>query len=106
MTATVAPTPGTRNREIMNEVLWILRSRRQVERFAGETSALTRFENNKRMVELNEITVCLTYSKRRFGVPRNLLILRTMNTADRSIALLNIALWRRFTFVEMPPQPE
>lgn len=94
-----ANDPDQRYAMLIDEI-----NRANVSRVFGELLSL--IEPDKRYGMANAMTVNLAYSGRTFSVPANVDIYAAMNTQDHSLAPLDMALRRRFRFIDCPPQPE
>lgn len=100
----LAPVEAQDNQSLPHVLIIDEVNRGNISRIFGEL--ITLLEADKRLGAEDERSLMLPYSKQAFSVPQNVYVIGTMNTADKSLIQMDLALRRRFSFTEMPPRPE
>lgn len=103
LAALLKPTPTGQSATVPYVMIIDEINRGNISRIFGEL--ITLLEPGKRKGSHDARQVSLPYSKQSFSVPSNVYVIGTMNTADKSLAQLDLALRRRFSFVELQPAP-
>ena len=100
----LAPVETSDNQALPHVLIIDEINRGNIARIFGEL--ITLLESDKRLGAEDARSLVLPYSKQLFSVPRNVYVIGTMNTADKSLIQMDLALRRRFSFTEMPARPE
>ncbi|MEG2566030.1 AAA family ATPase [Hafnia paralvei] len=104
LTQLLAPTESNDHRALPHILIIDEINRGNIARVFGEL--ITLLEPDKRQDAEDSRALMLPYSKSLFSVPQNVYVIGTMNTADKSLIQMDLALRRRFSFIEMQSQPE